>query len=84
MTHLLCNLSQDMRRDILPCAFRINNQQNNRTARQSRGVDDPHSTAFSGTGTRPSYLPAAARPWNDVTNLGVARDECRKLSTLFL
>jgi hypothetical protein len=84
MAHLLCDLSQSMRMNIFPCALCIDNKQNNHTARQSRGVDDPHSTAFSGSGTRPSDLPTAARSRNDITRFGVARDECCELSALFL
>jgi len=38
MTHLLCDLSQDMRRNILPSALGINDEQNECAMRKVRGA----------------------------------------------
>jgi len=41
MTHLLCDLSQDMRRNILPSALGINDEQDECAMRKVRGINYP-------------------------------------------
>ncbi|WP_313344913.1 hypothetical protein [Stenotrophomonas sp.] len=83
MTKLLCQLAQDMRRNVLFRALSINGQGNDCTAGKTQGVDDAYAATLPSAVPGSPYLSATAGSFDDVSGLWMPGDERHELRVLF-
>src|SRR6478609_9896201 len=83
MVELLCNLAQDVCRDVVLCALGVDGEQHDRSALEADGVDDADAAAFTRTWARPTDLATAAGAWDDIAGFRV-RSEVNGELVVFL